>query len=293
MASTKAAPFGRKPYGAAGRRRAAGPASLSMWLLAVTTPSAPQAAQSARVRRPSNGADDSFTVQRSQSRSYVLATLRALHLDSDLPRQTHWHLSGWTGYSVGLWSTCSHTGYAWLPYGHHRLDLPPHGDGRRLDVGMISVSILASNVVSLNSAAGWAAVAGAVAGVAGVVVSAIQILRPSKETIEGAKSQETLEDRLERLSGSMRESARLVAEVSAELEARETTARRLKEEAETAEALASLHKDQAEAVRKMLDVELSGQARRIRGDAIKIAGASFVAGGGITLLVTLLVHPLG
>lgn len=56
-------------------------------------------ALSQSVRGPSNGAEESFTAQRSQSRSYVLATLRALHLDSDLPRQTHWHLSGWTGYS--------------------------------------------------------------------------------------------------------------------------------------------------------------------------------------------------
>jgi hypothetical protein len=42
----------------------------------------------------------------------------------------------------------------------------------------------------------------------------------------------------------------------------------------------------------MLDAELAGAARRIRGDSIKIAVASFVAGGGITFAVTLLVHPL-
>ena len=55
---------------------------------------------------PSNGAEDSFTAQRSQSRSYVLASLRALHLDSDLPRQNHWHLSGWTGQSRGRAPGC-------------------------------------------------------------------------------------------------------------------------------------------------------------------------------------------
>ena len=42
VASTKAAPFGRKPSGAAGRRQAADPASLSMWLLAVTRSPAPR-----------------------------------------------------------------------------------------------------------------------------------------------------------------------------------------------------------------------------------------------------------
>lgn len=54
----------------------------------------------------------------------------------------------------------------------------------------------------------------------------------------------------------------------------------------------SSHKDQAEAVRRLIDVELQGQARQIRRDAIRIGIASFVAGGGLTLLVTLLVHPL-
>jgi len=90
----------------------------------------------------------------------------------------------------------------------------------------------------------------------------------------------------------MRNSARLVEQVSSELEARAATAKRLKEEAETAEALAGLHKDQAEAVRRMLDAELVTTARRIRSDSIKIGVASFVAGGGLTFVVTLLVHPL-
>jgi hypothetical protein len=85
--------------GHGGRRRAARTASLSMWLLAVTQVSG-TALSLIGAGGPSNGADDSFTVQRSQSRSYVLATLRALHLDSDLPQQTHRHLSGWTGRAV-------------------------------------------------------------------------------------------------------------------------------------------------------------------------------------------------
>jgi hypothetical protein len=41
-----------------------------------------------------------------------------------------------------------------------------------------------------------------------------------------------------------------------------------------------------------MEAELEEQAKRIRSDSIKIGIASFVAGGGLTLLVTLLVHPL-
>ena len=160
---------------------------------------------------------------------------------------------------------------------------------RRLNIGMYSFSIpLADTGPSLSDVGSWLSVVAALATVLAAAVAARRISRSPGTEIGAIEPQETLEDRLKKLSGSMRESARLVAEVSAELEAREVTARRLKEEAETAEALASLHKEQADAVRKMLDVELSGQARGIRADAIKIAIASFVAGAGITLLVTLL-----
>lgn len=105
-------------------------------------------------------------------------------------------------------------------------------------------------------------------------------------------SQAALEERLENLSKSMRESARLVEQVEAELAARAATAQRLQEDAKTAEALAALHRNQAEAVRRMMDAELATTAKGIRSDSIKIGIASFVAGGGLTLLVTLLVHPL-
>jgi hypothetical protein len=107
-----------------------------------------------------------------------------------------------------------------------------------------------------------------------------------------APSQKTLEDRLDELSKSMRDSARLVEQVSSELDARAATARRLKEEAQAAEALAGLHKEQTEAVRRMVNAELAGATRSIRKDSIKIGIAAFVAGGGVTFAVTLLVHPL-
>jgi hypothetical protein len=42
----------------------------------------------------------------------------------------------------------------------------------------------------------------------------------------------------------------------------------------------------------MLDAELATAARGIRRDSIIIGLASFVAGGGVSFAVTLLVHPL-
>lgn len=86
-------------------------------------------------------------------------------------------------------------------------------------------------------------------------------------------------------------SARLVEQVSAELDARAATARHLQEEAKSAEALAALHKVQADAVKRMIDAELATTRRGIRRDNVIVAIGSFIAGGGLTLAVTLFVHP--
>jgi hypothetical protein len=109
-------------------------------------------------------------------------------------------------------------------------------------------------------------------------------------------SQQTLEERLEELSASMLRSARLVEQVSAELDARAVTARRLKEEAADAEQLAAQNKEQADAVRRLIrsemTQELSTAQRRIFRDSLRVAIGSFVVGVAATFLVTLLVHPL-
>jgi hypothetical protein len=112
---------------------------------------------------------------------------------------------------------------------------------------------------------------------------------------------QTLEDRLARLGDLMAEAALLNNQVSAELEARAATAKKLQEDAEQAEAIAAINREQADAVRMLMEADLAGALavsgkaieRNVRRDAIRIGAASFVLGGGLTLLITLLVHPLG
>ena len=115
-------------------------------------------------------------------------------------------------------------------------------------------------------------------------------------------AEETLEQRIDRLSKTFQESGRLIEQVSAELEARSLTARRLKEEASNAEALARLHKDQAEAVKRMMRaevheemlVELSKGLERANRqnfrDSVKIAVVSFFGGGALSIAITIFVH---
>ena len=111
------------------------------------------------------------------------------------------------------------------------------------------------------------------------------------ETRERQQADQTLEGRLNELRDLMERSAGLIIQVTTELGARDATARRLRKEAEDAEALAALHKNETDAVRRMIDAELATSRRDIRRDSIRIGVASLVAGGGLTLAVTLFVHP--
>jgi CHASE3 domain sensor protein len=106
----------------------------------------------------------------------------------------------------------------------------------------------------------------------------------------------TLETRLDQLSTSLRGFAQLVQGMSTELKDRAETARRLRQEAEDAEALAAQHQDQIDALRRLLrkemSTELKSTERHILRDSMKIAITSFVLGAAVSILITLLVHPV-
>jgi hypothetical protein len=65
--------------------------------------------------------------------------------------------------------------------------------------------------------------------------------------------------------------------------------------ADITKAIAGSAGDQAsavDAVRELMEAELTDAVKQIRSDSIKIGIVSFIAGGGLTFAVTLLVHPL-
>jgi hypothetical protein len=138
-----------------------------------------------------------------------------------------------------------------------------------------------------------ALLATAVSGLAALFVAWTAISQARFRTKEVARSTKevvcegTVEERLDELSKSMRESAQIVAQISAELEARAITAKQLQEDAKAAEALAGIHKEQAEAIRRLMDAELTGSELRIRRDTVIVGIASFIAGGGVSYLMTL------
>src|ERR1700761_2177625 len=129
---------------------------------------------------------------------------------------------------------------------------------------VIGLSLPGVNTVSSGSPSVtiYVAIVTAVAAILGSVIPQVSIVirdaRQRQRDLDKFKAPEgSPETKLDELSESMHRSARLVEQVSAELEARAVTARRLQEEAANAEALAALHKEQTEAVRRLLRAEMS------------------------------------
>jgi hypothetical protein len=76
------------------------------------------------------------------------------------------------------------------------------------------------------------------------------------------KAEESLEARLTALGETMRASARLLEEISAEMDARLLAAERLKTEAEAAERLAELNDAQRQAVARLVRAEVSTEGKK-------------------------------
>jgi hypothetical protein len=129
-------------------------------------------------------------------------------------------------------------------------------------------------------------------GTVGCALAALLVawtgIRQARSRTKEVICERTVEERLDELSRSMRASADLVRQISTELEARAMTAKQQQADAEAAEALAGIHREQAEAIRRLIDSELTGSERRIRRDALIVGISSFIAGGGVSHLITLL-----
>jgi negative regulator of replication initiation len=147
-------------------------------------------------------------------------------------------------------------------------------------------------------------VIGSVARVAGsaaaLVYGLVPLLQSRREIAHQSEAvgepPAALDERLDKLSASFGESARLVEQISAELDARAVTARQLEQRAQDATALAAQHEEQVEAMRRLLrsemKAELTTAERHILRDSLKVAIASFALGAAASVLITLLVHPV-
>lgn len=104
--------------------------------------------------------------------------------------------------------------------------------------------------------------------------------------------EETLEGRLATVAESMARASELLTLVQTEIEARATRAKQLAAEVERGEQLALLTQAQKDAVAAVVRREIASEGRRSLWWTVGISGLTFVFGSAVTVLVTLLVHPL-
>lgn len=132
-----------------------------------------------------------------------------------------------------------------------------------------------------------AIVPGVIFGVSVMLIDTVIIRWPQTKEVAREK---TLSERLDELSESMRESARLMEEVQAELDARAALVKKMKGQVQDGDAHAVLPRVQAEVNRRIMDNELEGTAHSIR--KYRLLVARLITGGCVAFAVAVTLHML-
>jgi hypothetical protein len=137
------------------------------------------------------------------------------------------------------------------------------------------------------------AVAFAIVSGASVFLSLMAFLaRLEAPRPERMKVGETLESRPATVAGSMARASELLVLVQTEIEARAAKAKQLAAEVKKGEQLALLTQPQKDAVAAVLRGEIAAEGRRSIWWTVGVSALTLVFGSAITVVVTLLVHPL-
>ncbi|AXA83651.1 hypothetical protein DCD74_02165 [Lysobacter oculi] len=93
--------------------------------------------------------------------------------------------------------------------------------------------------------------------IASVVASLFEVF-----VLKKYRRPETLENRINKLSGALKESSRLVAQVEDEIQKRQTLVTELQQDADRYQKLVSLNREQVDAVAQLLQGELRKEGRK-------------------------------
>jgi ABC-type multidrug transport system fused ATPase/permease subunit len=132
-----------------------------------------------------------------------------------------------------------------------------------------------------------ASVIGAVIGVLGAVLGAFVSHRAAQRGLrsEGGRS---IEQRINRLSSALSESAHVIQVVEAEIKERSELVEKLRRDAETYEQLKNMNREEAEAVAQALRGELKTEGRRSFWSNAAMNFLFFVLGVGTTVALSIL-----
>lgn len=102
----------------------------------------------------------------------------------------------------------------------------------------------------------------------------------------GTTGDESLEDRITKLTSALTESASLVSQIEDEIKQRQSVVERLELDAKTYQEIANLRRPEVEAVAQVIRGEIKSESRRSFWIQIAVNFVFFVAGIVVTLVLT-------
>lgn len=94
------------------------------------------------------------------------------------------------------------------------------------------------------------------------------------------KKEETLEDRINKLTSALKESSHLVSQVESEIQSRQLLVKELQDDAERYEKLVSLNQNQVDAVAQVLQGELRKEGKSSFWKGVAVNFVFFILGAG-------------
>lgn len=116
---------------------------------------------------------------------------------------------------------------------------------------------------------------------AGVAASAISATLQSFFEKKG-KKEETLEDRINKLTSALKDSSQLVTEVEKEIQSRQQLVSELQKDAEKYQKLISLNQEQVDAVAQLLQGELRKEGNKSFWKGVFVNFVFFIMGAGLS-----------
>lgn len=137
--------------------------------------------------------------------------------------------------------------------------------------GLVSFEITSTVAVISGIAAGFSAIHG---------FRTAYYAKPSNKN-------QTLEDRIDKLTDALKESSHLVSEVENEINARKNLVQELQEDAEKYQKLISMNKEQVEAVAQLLQGELQKEGKKSFWKGVLANFIFFVLGASISIVLSI------
>jgi hypothetical protein len=105
----------------------------------------------------------------------------------------------------------------------------------------------------------------------------------------GSKRESNLEHRVAAMTTNLQAAAQIINKFEQEIQTRQVAVEKLTRDAERAEALAKVSKQDAEAIAQTLQVQLNQLERRSLRGNLSLTGITFVLGGIVSILVNIYV----